>query len=166
MSDLHDRFFLRLNTLGTGERAALRREAGTMLSQADGKAVTIFYSCLPSNVNAWQEDRWFAVACMRCLWDAGEGTGTSIEQVISSLIRSDELSESTKHRVELLLDTKWDADGYLLAKLVRLVKLIRQRSGNTLIDFSSLLEDLLGWNADTQYVQRKWAKTIFSNDNN
>ena len=29
----------------------------------------------------------------------------------------------------------------------------------------ALLDDLLGWNSDKQYVQRKWAKAIFSTVN-
>ena len=161
MTDLQQMFFVRLDELGTGERAALRREAGSLLNQSDGKAISVFYQCLPRGIAAWQEDRWFAVACLRCLWDAGSGNGTPLEQVISGLLRSDELSDSTEHRVELLLDTKWDADGYMLIKLTRLVKLIRQKSERMPIDFAELLDDLLGWNSETQYVQRKWAKAIF-----
>ena len=162
MTEGQEKFFLRLNSLGTGERAALRREAGTMLLQADGPAITVFYSCLPAAVQTWQEDRWFAVACLRCLWDAGDEGGKPFEQVIAELVRSDELSDSTKHRVELLLDTEWDEDGYMLTKLARLLKLVRQKSDRAQLDFEALLDDLLGWNNDKQYVQRKWAKAIFS----
>lgn len=159
------KFFLQLNSLGTGERAALRRETGTMLRQADGPAITAFYSCLPVTVQAWEEDRWFAVACLRCLWDSGEEGGRPVEQVLADLVRSGELSDSTKHRVELLLDTEWDTDGYMLTKLARLMKLVRQKSDRAQLDFAALLDDLLGWNSDKQYVQRKWAKVIFSNVN-
>ena len=157
--------FQRLNELNTGDRAALRREAGVMLRQADGPAVTAFYSCLPATVQTWQEERWFAIACLRCLWDASEESGRPFEQVVADLIRSGELSDSTKHRVELLLDTEWDEDGYMLTKLARLLKLVRQKSDRARLDFSALLDDLLGWNSDKQYVQRKWARAIFSNVN-
>ena len=164
MTESQTMFFARLSALGTGERAALRRNAGNMLRQADGSAITAFYRCLPTQTDRWQEDRWFAVACLSCLWDA-EHTGTTpLEQIIASLIRKEMLSESTRHRVELLLDTDWDADGYMLTKLTRLVKLVRQKSDRTYIDFAALLEDLLYWNAETQSVQRKWAKAIFANE--
>ena len=163
MTDQQQYFFERLNSLGSGDRAALRREAGCMLRQADGRAITVFYRCLPSGVNAWQEDRWFAIACLRCLWDAGPEGGKPAEELISDLIRSEELSASTGHRVELLLDTDWDPDGYLLSKLVRLLKLIRQKSDRVQIDFAALLEDLLAWNSSTQYVRMKWARSVFSN---
>ena len=155
-------FFGRLNALNSAYRASLRREAGTMLRQAKGTAITVFYHCLPPMENYWLEDRWFAVACMRCMWDEGPEGGKPIESVIAELIKSGDLSNSTKHRIELLLDTEWDADGYMLTKLVRLIKMIRQKSDRTLIDFAALLDDLIRWNSDSQIVQRKWARTIFS----
>ena len=162
MTENQQQFFDRLNRLGNGERAALRREAGTMLQAADGKALTAFYRCLPPTVDRRQETKWFAVSCLRCLWDAGEAEGTPFEQVIAALIKSGELSDSTTHRVEVLLDTDWDADGYMLTKLSRLVKLIRQKSDRQYVDFAALLDDLIYWNSDTQTVQRKWARAIFS----
>ena len=36
MTEIQQRFFDQLNKLGTGERAALRREAGIPIQQADG----------------------------------------------------------------------------------------------------------------------------------
>ena len=165
MTEAQEKFFLRLDSLGTGDRAALLREAGVMLQQAKGPAVTAFFSCLPSNVQTWQEERWFAVACLRCLWDAGDEGGRPFELVVADLVRSGELSDSTKHRVELLLDTEWDEDGYMLIKLARLLKLVRQKSDRARLDFAALLDDLLGWNSDKQYVQRKWARAIFSSVN-
>lgn len=162
MTESQQRFFSRLDRLGSGERAALRREAGTMLQAADGKALGVFYRCLPPGVDRWQEEKWFAVASLHCLWDAGGGEGTPLEQNIARLISRGELSASTTHRVEILLDTAWDADGYMLTKLSRLVKLIRQKSDRQRIDFGSLLDDLVYWNRDTQSVQRKWARAIFS----
>lgn len=164
MTETQQRFFSRLNVLGTGERAALRREAGTMLQNADGAALTAFYRCLPTAVDSRQEAKWFAVACLRCMWDPGEESGRPFAQIVSGLIRAGELSDSTGHRVEDLLDTRWDVDGYMLTKLSRLIKLVKQRSGNMTIDFSDLLDDLLRWDFDSQPVQRKWARMIFTND--
>lgn len=162
MTEDQKRFFSRIDSLRTGERAAFRRETGVMLRQAGGSAITAFYRCLSAGVPRWQEDRWFAVACLRCLWDPGVETGKPLEQVLAGLIRADELSDSTKHRVELLLDTEWDDDGYMLIKLTRLVKLIRQKSDRAQLDFASLLNDLCCWDSQNQSVQRKWARAIFS----
>ena len=165
MTESYHSFLNRLKSLGNGDRAALKRAAGTMLADADGKAISAFYRCLPHGVHQWQEDRWFAVACLRCLWDADADDGTPFEQILGRMVQSEELSDSTKHRSEVLLDTAWDSDGYMLTKLTRLIKLIRQKSDREPIDFVSLLDDLNGWNVENQYVQRKWARSIFTNDN-
>ena len=164
MREEYQAFLGRLCTLGSGDRAALKRAAGVMLSDADGKAVAAFYRCLPYGTPRRQEERWFAVACLRCLWDADMEGGEPVEQIIGQMIRDEKLSDNTLHRAEVLLDTTWDEDGYMLTKLTRLVKLIRQKSDCTMIDFTALLEDLIYWNAEDQSVQRKWARSFFAND--
>ena len=166
MTETQQRFFQRLNERSAGERAALRRAAGTLLRDADSAAITAFYRCLPPVVDQAQEGKWFAVACLSCLWDAGEESGKPLEQIISVLMGSDKLSKSTAHRVETLLDTKWDADGFMLTKLTRLIKLIRQKSDRAAVDFAALLDDLIRWNYDSQTVQRKWARAVFAQDTN
>lgn len=156
-------FCQRIDQLDKGSRVALKRSAGVMLSQADGKAIAAFYRCMLPSVPPTQEDKWFAVACMKCLWDPEEAPGLPAEQVIAQLVREETLSESMQHRVEGLLDTPWDQDGFLLVKLCRFMKLLRQKTTMT-VDFSLLLDDLLRWNSDNQSVQRKWARCIFRVD--
>ena len=162
MTELQKQFFERLNLLNSGERASLRREAGNMLHEADGKAMVTFFRCLPQGVDRKQEEKWFAIACLRCMWDAGEEGIKPLESVFAEEINN--LSDSTIHRIEYLLDTKWDSDGYMLTKLTRLIKMILQKTNTDSIDFSSLLDDLIWWNSENQSVQRKWAKAIFSNN--
>ena len=157
-------FFNRICEQGNGDRAALKRAAGIMLAEADGKAVAAFYRCLPFGIPQWQEERWFAVACLRCLWGTEADGGAPFERIVGNMLKDEKLSDSTGHRVEVLLDTAWDEDGYMLTKLTRLIKLIRQKSDGEPVDFEVLLEDLIGWNSEKQYVQRKWARAIFTND--
>lgn len=157
-----ERFFSVINGLTTGDRAALRREAGSMLRQANGRAITVFYACLPESVDRWQDDKWFAIACLRCLWDPDTEDGTPLEEIIGEQLKKENFSDSLKHRVAVLLDTKWDSDGYLLTKLSRLLKMIRQKTDRKTLDFSALLDDLLHWNDERQSVQRKWARAIFT----
>ena len=155
-------FLSNVDKLRSGDRVALKRSAGVMLPDADGKAIAAFYRCSYTPLSKWQEeDRYFAVACIKCLWDPTEGEGKPFENILAELIASQELSDSMEHRIEGLLDTAWDADGYLLTKFTRMMKLLRQKSTQK-PDFAALLEDLLYWNCDDQRVQRKWARTIFS----
>lgn len=151
-------FFEALDRLSTGERAALRRASGQLLQDADARALAAFYRCLHWNdgESRFGEDRWFASACFHCLWDAASGPGQPLEQIMREMQKK---SDSMEHRLTSLLDLSWETDGYLLTKLSRIVKMARQQG--YCVDCDSLLEDLLHWNSDTQFVQRKWARTMF-----
>ncbi len=160
MNEIYDEFFKRLNDLSTGDRAALRRARGEMIQDANAKVLMIFYRCLPAGVPQYKEECWFAIACLRCLWDAGENGSDTLPDAICKLCNQQELSESIRHRVEALMDTSWDHEGYMLRKLYRLIVLVRQKLGNEIIDFVQLLNDLLYWNAENQQVQRRWAREL------
>lgn len=163
MKEAHGGFFERISRLSTGDRAALKRCAGQQLKDADGRAIAVFYRCLPSSVEESNAERWFAAACWRCLWDADATEGERVEKRLGQLIKGGVLSDSMAHRCESLLDTGWDNDGYLLTKLTRILKLLRQND-RSVPDCSALLDDLLYWNNDSQWVQRRWARAIFTPD--
>ena len=148
-------YFDRLSNCSTGERAAMRRNCGRLLGDADGQAVTVFYRCLPREVPQWQESQWFAAGCFSCLWDADAG-GEPLEKIFSKL---KEDSDSLEHRLAALLDLKWDEDGYLLSKLCRIIKMVKSKG--EIVDCESLLKDLIYWNSSNQNVQRKWARTMY-----
>ena len=80
----------------------------------------------------------------------------ALEKILARL-KND--SDSMEHRLAALLDLRWEQDGYLLIKLSRIIKMVRQK--DYCVDCASLLEDLLFWNADTQFVQRKWARVMY-----
>lgn len=152
-------FFQRLDALSNGERVSLKREAGTMLNQADGHAMRVFYQCLPYSVPQWQEERTFAAACLHCLWDRNENRRQPLEQIFYQLGRDQDVSESVGHRLAVLLDLPWDEDGFLLTKLSRLVRLAKSKG--YAVDCQQLLEDLLYWNGEQQIVQQKWARALY-----
>ena len=154
-------FFEALDRLSSGERAVLRRASGQMLQEADARAMAAFYRCLPWDAckNPFNEDRWFASACFHCLWDAEADSRQPLEQIMREMQKK---SDSMEHRLTSLLDMSWETDGYLLTKLSRVVKMARQQG--YCVDCDNLLKDLLGWNSDTQYVQRKWARAMYYNN--
>ena len=138
-----------------GEQAILRRNCGRLLSQADGKAITVFYRYAPRNLPVWMEEYWFAAACFMCLWNADQ-PGIPMEEALAQLKL---VSSSMEHRLAGLLDLRWEADGFLLGKLSRIIKMAKSKG--IVIDCALLLEDLLYWNSSTQSVQRKWAKAMY-----
>ena len=80
-------------------------------------------------------------------------------QILYRLGRDEAVSESTGHRLESLLDTRWDADGYMLTKLTRLIKLVKSK--NYAVDCAELVKDIAHWNSAGQWVQRKWARGMY-----
>lgn len=156
-------YFDALDALPPGDRTALKREAGNMLEKADGRAIRVFYKCMPYSVPQWQEGRWFAAGCLHCLWSTDTTERISIRQTLYRLGTDPDVSESTAHRLESLLDLKWDIDGYMLTKLSRLARLIKSKG--LAIDCADLLRDLIGWNSDSQSVQRKGAKAMYAAPN-
>ena len=110
-------FFERLDALPKGERTALKREAGTMLEQADGRAVRVFYQCLPADALPWQEGRMFAAACIHCLWEPEVRDRKPLEEIFFRLGQDQTISKSMGHRLETLLDLPWAEGGFLLTKL-------------------------------------------------
>lgn len=160
MESVNHEFFERLDRLTKGERTALKRNAGVMLDEADGKAIRAFYSCLPAAVRRG-EARYFAAACFHCLWDA-DAERIALEQAFFQLGKDEELSGSLEHRLVTMLDFPWEEDGFLLTKLSRMMKLVRSKG--IAIDCNSLLEDLLYWNAENRSVQKKWARALYINE--
>lgn len=148
-------FFDTLKKYSSGERAILRRCCGKLLKDAEGQAVVLFYRCLPRKISSGEEDKWFAAACFSCLWDA-ENVGEPIEEIFA---RIKEDSGSMEHRLASLLDLEWEADGYFLIKLCRIIKMAKSK-GMT-VDCMSLLNDLIYWNSSVHSVQRKWARAMY-----
>lgn len=149
-------FMKRLDTLSTGERAVLKRSVGKMLREADARAVAAFYRCYPVSES---EERWFAAACMHCLGNDEGKTAKPLQDILSDLRKEEALSDSMQNRLTGLLDLKWDRDGYLLTKLARMVKMVKAKG--YVVDCGALLQDLLDWNNESQYVQRKWARSFY-----
>lgn len=153
-------FLERVNALSTGERAVLKRSAGKMLHEADGRAIAAFYKCYPLEAGETQK-KWFAVACIYCMWNWEEEQREArpLPHILSDLRREETISESMEHRLTGLLDLKWDDDGYLLTKLVRIIKMVKAKG--YAVDCVALLKSLQGWNYDSQYVQREWAYSFY-----
>ena len=82
---------LALAKLGNGERAALKRSVGVMLSEADAKALAAFYRCHPP---VKDEDCWFVAACLYCFWDAKTDYEESIEKVFAQLLEKKKISKA------------------------------------------------------------------------
>ena len=62
-------------------------------------------------------------------------------------------------RLRVLLDLPWDDDGYFAAKLCRLLKYCKSKG--MIVDGKSLMIDLIGWNDDERFVQKRWVRELY-----
>ncbi len=150
-------FFQKIDELEKKHRVLLKRSCGLMLRETDAATMTCFYHILPHNVKGYDEDKWFAAACIHCLWDVDTTGRKPMEDCIALLKQSGDASDNVEKRLINLLDTPWDEDGFLLSKLGRMAKMLAQKGYS--IDGESLIKALLYWNSQDRSVQKKWIKT-------
>lgn len=140
-----------------GYRASLRRSAGKLLDDADGKAMTNFYAAYPPT--GYYEDQCFFVACVQCFWEVKDLVhARPLAQTASHM--DAESKEVVKKRLESLLDLSWEKDGYFAAKLLRLIKFCKSKG--FVIDCKTLLEDLVQWDYESCLVQKRWIREFYN----
>lgn len=153
-----------LDRLNTGERAALKRAAGTLAMNVP--ALRAFYKADICREESWERER-YAAMCMACLWNEQERAPVLfMEECLKHMCWKDnELQEAMSKRVEALLETRWDQDDYLVGKLLNLVRMIKG-AGEFQPDFEKLAKDLKRWNYESRSVQRRWLRTIYKDNVN
>ncbi len=141
-----------------GYRASLRRSAGALLQEADGKAIVNFYKAYPGV--HYYEDHYFFAACVQCLWNVEDlAKAVPIENAVRNMDQSSK--DVVEKRMQALLDLTWEKDGYLASKLLRLIKFCKSKGA--VVDCKSLLPDLIKWNYESRVVQKKWIREFYNN---
>ena len=150
-----------MKKLSVGERAALRREAGGKLCDASGRALAAFYRVVPQGLSARKQECWFCVLTIACLWNVEDAReGDSMPELLRQLAKH-QATGGMDARIRSLLDTRWEEDGYLSAKLCRLARMLRSDNWQVMPDADSLLTDVLYWNNERRTVQLRWAQRYF-----
>jgi CRISPR system Cascade subunit CasB len=148
----------RLDSLGQGQSAALRRSAGRALREADARALAAFYASMGPNAEPqrWQWEIYFAVGCLYCMWRPEDRKNPKpFVECVADLGQNDGLDAHFR----ALLDTDGHETDFLTLKLYRLTRRIKANGGFP--DFKRLLEDLLRWNHPDKKAQLKWAREYF-----
>ena len=154
-----------LARLNAGELSVLRRAAGVDVDHASKPALRAFYKAC-GYCDAWQEKFMFPAMCMDALWrSTDEPTVKPMEECLrdfrAKLEEEKKSTESMEHRIDALLETPWEDDGFLIGKLLNLVKILKSKT-NLKPDFHRLAEDLNRWNGEKRHVQRKWLKVLYN----
>lgn len=143
-----------LNQRDTKVRAVLRRS----LSFEPGVYPVVFPYVEPYLKNedgAWKRKVYYLVAG---LWAQHRREGLNGESKPIGIALADYVkasgSQSVEQRFIALLDADEDQLSYRLRQIIALLK-----EGN--IDFEKLLKDLLAWNNESKWTQRRWAQDFY-----
>mgnify|MGYP001336640063 CR=1 FL=1 len=158
--ELEQSFIKRVDALDKGDRVALKRNAGLVLTKASGAACSAFYKCSPS-CTAWNEDRWFFGACVRALWKPEQSMNISFIDALRA-IKEKEGYGGMDQRLTIILDGTWDEDGFFCRKLDRMMMLMKQKE--KVIDIPLFIHDMNNWDDEDKRVQKNWAQAYYRID--
>lgn len=146
-------FCERLGRLDNGERARLKRSAGQTLAGARREALGLFYSVVPPGVPPFEEDAYFLVATLYPLADSSkEG---NMGQTLKNCI-SENNQKGVERRMRILLDADASQLPFRLRQAIRFIQSNREK-----VNWPRLLQDLLAWDSQDHYVQRRWARSFY-----
>ncbi|MHB9145225.1 MAG: type I-E CRISPR-associated protein Cse2/CasB [Symbiobacteriia bacterium] len=155
-------FLERLRHLGRGERAALRRNAGRTIAESR-HAASIFYRLVPK-IPRIDEEIYFLVAALYGFND--QSHAGNLGDTMRDVQRATG-SDSIDRRMSVLLDAEFDlvdgrypGGGEMAYRLLQAVKLAAGRQVG--VNWRQLLLDLLWWTHPSRQVQKRWARTYFS----
>ncbi|MBT9153333.1 MAG: CRISPR-associated protein Cse2 [Firmicutes bacterium] len=151
-------FLAKLASLTKGEIAVLRRNAGTAIL-GSRKVYGIFYRILPPTVDSLAEE-YFLIATLygfnklTFIGDFGE----TMRRVRQSM------GTSLDRRFTTLLEGSLNNDGAHPGELAFRLRqcIMMAASDNVGVDWRELLYDILLWRSSDKSVQKKWAKSYFS----
>lgn len=160
MNDLFDG----VKRLSTGQQASLKRSAGRTLREADAAALQAFFTAVPPQ-KPYNREKAFAVVCGICLWKSEQRNNTKPFAECMHILRLQKGTDGCDGldaRFRNLIDTAWnDDDGYMAAKLTRMLKLLKS-SEISCPDPEGLYKDLCNWDHPERFVQRRWMEAYLS----
>lgn len=153
-----------IEKLSNGQQAALKRMAGRPLREADAAAARAFFTAVPGFLK-YETAKAFTVACAICLWKQEERIAPKplAERLgILRTLKGEDGCKGLDRRFDNLIDSFWnDDDGYLSAKLIRLIRLMKN-SGAGYFEPNALYRDLINWDHPERFVQRRWMEAYLS----
>jgi CRISPR system Cascade subunit CasB len=158
-----DDFVVKLSTLGTGDLAILKRNAGNTLAESHG-AIAGFYRIMPYGLPKYNEEIFFLVATLYGLNKYPASKDFDFGKTMRRV--KEKSSESVDRRLMALLDSSFGTiDGYqsgggeLAYRLRQCVKLANSKEVG--VNWVKLLKDLQYWTHESKKVQKSWAKSYF-----
>lgn len=158
-----ERFIARLETLDTGGRARLKRNAGRTLNEARD-VYHVFFAILPYEMPQWDQENYFLIATLYAAGTHRENPrprnpprslGASLRQLRRD--NSDDRRTSLDKRFQTLLEADREQLPFRLRQIVSLLA-----ANDIAIDWAQLLRNVQRWNHDSRFVQLAWARDYFA----
>ena len=146
-----------IKRLTSGEKVALKRSLGQVLSADSPGAMVAFYRAFPG-VKEGKELPFFLCACGACAMESLHGRPLGFVAALK-MLAAQEYPEGTRRKLLALLDTPMEFGALFAAKLGRLIQYMKAKDIN--VDFAGLLQDLCAWDQPGGRIQRKWAREFF-----
>ena len=147
-----DEFFSNLSNLSKEDFTYLKRNYNKSFYDLNNRVLISFFKVLPLQIK-YKEYIWFFCATLFCYRD-GNGN-ISLAECVKKVN-----DENIKIKFNNILKETLDSDSLMLYKLGQLVRLLNQNGYK--INIKLLLSDLLFWNSDSSFIQKKWAKEVYS----
>lgn len=161
----------RLSRLSRKELAILKNNVGKPFTEADARALAVFYRILPSDALQYDTDctvgMWFQAICIAAAGTSLEdrdGRLTTLPEALHLIALDDtgeqELEDSRiARRAANALDAWWGEDGATARLVYNLVRLAVQDGYK--LDYAALINDIVRWNDENHPVTREWVPCIF-----
>ncbi|SFK99613.1 hypothetical protein SAMN05216390_10772 [Lachnospiraceae bacterium KH1T2] len=143
--------------------------AGKLIKDAP-KAIIPFYKVVPSEIESKNgkkytvdEDAFFAALCVRCLFEKIEGVTLEPDILISEGRKNPKISlEGYDRRISALMSNT-EAE-FFIPKLAKLMNYTLKITSNKIPDCDQLYWDIHNIGSNEKDVQRRWARTIYVNN--
>ncbi len=160
-------YFLDIDNLSKGQKAALKRSVGKTIGESKGEAIVSFYQVFPKAESSFgQEEKWFLTATLY----AGYKTRLNQEDMKKPWHETDlgwtlrgvstvKGSSGIEKRFTALLDCR-EYNESMAYKLRQLLTMADSRQ--IPVNWPGFLNDLLYWEHPERFVQKKWARNYFN----
>ena len=155
-----------LSQSSSQERSILKTCLGIPVSRAAMEALISFCKVSYGTKGGyWTEklEAMFFTACMIAKYDIKEAGNVPIEQILKNMYKAKNVTDSTKHKIEDMLNTRMDERACNLKKLAALLSIINKEEVKK-VDLAKLMYDLYNWDSYEllKSSKVKWAQTIIS----
>lgn len=146
----------RIQALPPEAKISLRRSFGKRIGEISMRDAISFYSIVPNDLTAREEENLFFVVTMYCYYQEQANRGLPFSDAISRYYGT--CRDAGKRDLLALMDASYDLNGTFLTRMYSLIR--KMCSEEIYVDASDLYSELKFWDAKSKQRKVKIAKKI------